>query len=350
MISARRILRRLHSGAPQSAFGARLRRAFRLTDALTRVFDTLGKCWRSTLRKPSDATRLLIKAAATALLLPLLGCSGGVLDARGPIGAANAKILLNAVEIMAVIVVPTIIAVLAFAWWFRARNARARYQPGFVYSGRVEIVVWSIPLLIVLFLSGLIWIGSHELDPYKPIASSQKPAEVQVVALDWKWLFIYPDQGVASVQQLVIPAGVPVHFTLTSATVMNNFFVPQLGSMIAAMNGMVTQLYLKADHPGTFHGLSTQFSGDGFADMGFTVHAVPPDEFAKWAAAARQSGPALDRASYATLSRESQNVRPFTYRSVDPTLFKAIVTQHVPPGPGPRAGRGGPQVSPIGDR
>jgi cytochrome o ubiquinol oxidase subunit II len=299
---------------------------------------------------PSRATRLPIRAAPTILFLTLAGCSGGVLDPQGPISAANAKILLNAVEIMAVIVVPTIVAVLAFAWWFRARNTRARYQPGFVYSGRVEIVVWSIPFLIILFLSGLIWIGSHELDPYKPVAPSEKPTEVQVVALDWKWLFIYPDQGVASVQKLVIPAGVPVHFSLTSATVMNNFFVPQLGSMIAAMNGMVTQLYLKADHPGTFHGLSTQFSGDGFADMGFTVRALPQDDFARWVVDARQTGPALNRASYATLSRESQNVRPFTYRTIDPTLFKAIVTQKVPPGPGPRAGHGGSQVRPIGDR
>lgn len=299
---------------------------------------------------PRRAVRLNVKIASTTLLLLLAGCSGGVLDPQGPIGAANAKILLNASGIMAMIVVPTIVAVLAFAWWFRAGNTKAHYQPNFVYSGRVEIVVWSIPVLVILFLSGIIWIGSHELDPYKPIASSEKPTEVQVVALDWKWLFIYPKQGVASVNDLVIPVGVPVHFSLSSATVMNNFFVPQLGSMIAAMNGMVTQLHLKADHPGTFNGLSTQFSGDGFSDMSFTVRAVPQDAFARWVTAARQSGPKLDRASYAALSQESQDVRPFTYRAIDPTLFEAIVTQQVPPGPGPRSGYGGPQVRPIGER
>lgn len=273
-----------------------------------------------------------------------------MLDPKGPIGAANAKILFNAVGIMTVIVVPTIIAVLAFAWWFRAGNSRARYRPGFVYSGRVEIVVWSIPIFVILFLSGVIWIGSHELDPYRPIPTSAKPMEVEVVSLDWKWLFIYPDQGVASVNDLVIPADVPVHFSLTSATVMNNFFVPQLGSMIAVMNGMVTQLHLKADHPGTFHGLSAQFSGDGFPGMRFTVRAVGRDAFAKWAAAARRGGPALNRASYAALVQRSQDVRPFTYRAIDPTLFEAIVKHRIPPGPGPRSGHGGPQVRPIGGR
>jgi len=269
-----------------------------------------------------------------------------MLDAQGPIGAANAKILLNALAVMLVIVVPTIVATLAFAWWFRASNTRARYRPDWVYSGRIELVVWGIPLLVIMFLGGVIWIGSHDLDPYRPITSHDKATEVQVVSLDWKWLFIYPDQGVASVNELVVPAGAPVHFSLTSATVMNAFFVPQLGSMIATMNGMVTQLYLQADRTGTYYGQSTQFSGDGFSDMHFVLRAVPQDEFARWVAAARQAGPALDRAGYVALSQQSRNVRPFTYRDVDPTLFHAVVTQELPPGPGPQVGRGGPAVHP----
>ena len=241
---------------------------------------------------------------------------------------------------MLVIVVPTIIAALVFAWWFRASNHRARYRPGFVYSGQIEIIVWSIPILVILFLSGVIWIGSHDLDPYRPIPSPKPPLQVQVVSLNWKWLFIYPDQGVASVNDLVLPVGVPVHFSLTSATVMNNFFVPQLGSMIAAMNGMETQLHLQADHPGEYPGLSTQFSGDGFSGMHFTVRAVPEDEFTRWVESAKLPGPTLDRAGYAALNQESQNVKPFTYRAIDPALFHAIVTQEVPPGPGPRGGAG----------
>jgi cytochrome o ubiquinol oxidase subunit 2 len=139
---------------------------------------------------------------------------------------------------------------------------------------------------------------------------------------------------------------VPVHFSLTSASVMNVFFVPQLGSMIYTMNGMVTQLHLQADRPGDFHGLSAQYSGDGFSDMHFTVRAVPPDGFTAWIDDVRKTGPALDRTAYESLSRQSRNVAPFTYRAIDPALFRAIATQQVPPGPGPDVGRGGPAVHP----
>ena len=286
------------------------------------------------------------RAVRAALLLPLSGCSHGVLDPQGPIGAANRTILFNALEIMLLIVVPTIAAGLFFAWWFRASNSRAAYQPGFAYSGRIEIIVWSIPTLVILFLGGVIWIGSHQLDPSQPIASQRKPLAVQVVSLDWKWLFIYPEQGVASVNQLVVPAGTPVHFALTSASVMNAFFVPQLGSMIYTMNGMVTQLNLQADREGNFFGQSAMYSGDGFSDMNFRVRAVPQDAFAAWVSRARQEGPALDRPGYESLSQQSENVQPFTYRSIDPGLFQAVVTQQVPPGPGPATGRGGPRVHP----
>jgi len=288
--------------------------------------------------------------AGLILFLSLSGCSGSVLDAQGPIGAADAKILLNALGIMLVIVVPTIIAILLFGWWFRASNTRARYRPDFVYSGSIELVVWGIPILVIMFLGGVIWIGSHDLDPYKPITSPHKPIEVQVISLDWKWLFIYPDEGVASVNELVVPAGVPVHFSLTSASVMNMFFVPQLGSMIATMNGMVTQLHLAVDKPGEIYGLSAQYSGDGFSDMNFIVRAVPQDAFAQWVATASQSGTALDRTSYMALSQQSRNVRPFTYRTIDPTLFNAVVIQQLPPGPGPGAGRGGAAVHPRAER
>jgi cytochrome o ubiquinol oxidase subunit II len=145
----------------------------------------------------------------------------------------------------------------------------------------------------------------------------------------------------------VVPAGVPVHFSITSASVMNMFFVPQLGSMIAAMNGMVTQLSLKADNPGEFHGLSTQYSGDGFAGMQFTLRAVPQDAYAQWVSQVRASGPTLDLAAYLTLARQSQNVTPFTYRTIDAGLFNAVARREVPPAPGPEQGRGGPTVHPT---
>lgn len=276
----------------------------------------------------------------------LAACSGGVLDAQGPVGAADRQMMLNALAIMLAIVVPTIVAALAFAWWFRASNRRAHRRPQWAYSGRVELVVWSIPLLVILFLGGVTWIGSHQLDPARPLASPHKPIEVQVVSLDWKWLFIYPDEGVATVNQLVVPIGVPVHFSLTSATVMNSFFVPQLGSMIATMNGMVTQLHLQADHTGDYYGESTQFSGDGFSDMNFVLHAVPAERYSQWLGSTREAGTALDRAAYEALQRKSMNVQPFSYRAVQPGLFEAIATQRIPPGEGPHQGRGGPGVNP----
>jgi len=282
------------------------------------------------------------------LALAIAGCSGGVLDPQGPIGAANAKILLDATAAMLFIVVPTLVAVLLFAWWFRESNSRARYQPGFVYSGRLELVVWAIPILTVNFLGGVIWMGAHELDPFRPIAGHKDPLQVQVVSLDWKWLFIYPDQGIAGVNELTVPAGVPIHFFLTSAAVMNMFFVPQLGSMIATMPGMVTQLHLEASHPGNFYGLSAQYSGDGFSGMNFTVHAVPADEFAQWVAKSQEAGPWLDRAGYLDLLQQSQNVPPFTYQSVEPGLFEDVVTGRLPPGPGPASEGSGPPIRPRG--
>jgi cytochrome o ubiquinol oxidase subunit II len=297
-------------------------------------------------RSPQLTWRALKAGAGVALALLLGACAGGVWDPQGPVGAADRQITLNALAIMLAIVVPTILVALAFAWWFRESNVRARRLPHFVYSGRIELLVWSIPLLTILFLSGVIWIGSHRLDPYQPIASPAKPLEVQVISLDWKWLFIYPHEGIATVNELVVPAGVPLHFSLTSATVMNMFFVPQLGSMIATMNGMVTQLHLQADRAGDYYGESTQFSGDGFSDMNFTLRAVPADQFRQWLASMHQAGAVLDRAAYEELARESRKVQPFSYRAVDAGLFDSVASQEIPPGSGPQSGRGGPFVHP----
>ncbi len=255
-------------------------------------------------------------------------------------------VLIDSLAIMLAIVIPTISATLVFAWWFRSSNTKARYLPDWVYSGRIELIVWSIPVLVIMLLGGVAWIASHDLDPAKPLASKTPPLEVQAVSLDWKWLFIYPSQGVASINQLVVPAGVPIHFSLTSASVMNAFFIPQLGSMIYTMNGMTTQLNLQADSPGTFRGLSSHYSGDGFADMHFEVLAVPSERFTAWVETTRNAGPVLDPESYADLARQSLNVHPFTFRAAEPGLFQKIVTQKLPPGPGPQIGRPDPTVSP----
>jgi cytochrome o ubiquinol oxidase subunit 2 len=256
----------------------------------------------------------------------LSGCSEGVLDPQGPVADAERQILFNSLGIMLAIVIPTILATLGVAYWFRASNKRARYLPDFSYSGRLEILVWSIPLLTVILVGGVAWVGAHDLDPRKAISPAVKPVTVQVVSLDWKWLFILPEQGIASVNHLTVPVGTPISFELTSSGVMNSFFIPQLGSQIYTMSGMATHVQLQADHPGTYRGLSAQFSGDGFADMRFTVDAVPAQQFEQWVTTTRNGGPVLDAQTYAELAKPSEAVAPFTYRAVAPGLFNTILS------------------------
>lgn len=276
---------------------------------------------------------------AAAALAPEIARGDSIFAPVGPVARGDSIILLDALAIMLAIVIPTMLVTLAFAWWYRAGNTRAVYRPNFTYSGRVELIVWSIPTLTIFFLGGVIWIGSHKLDPAEPL-SSAKPLEIEAVSFDWKWLFIYPEQRIASVNQLVVPVGRPLHFRITSASVFNAFFVPRLGSMIYAMNGMVSQLYLQADKPGKYLGISAHFSGDGFPDMRFDPVAVPAAQFASWAVGVK--GAPLDRAAVNQLLKQSRAVRPYTYRGVDPALFDAIATQKLPPGEGPQSGRGGP--------
>ena len=259
-----------------------------------------------------------------------------ILDPQGPIGAADKTILIDSVAIMLAIVLPTIVAIFAFAFWFRASNTKAHYWPDWEYSGRIELVVWSIPTLTVILLGGVAWIGSHQLDPATPVAGTGSPVRIQVVSLDWKWLFIYPDQRIATVNTLTVPAGAALHFELTSGSVMNAFFIPQFGSMIYTMNGMVTRLELRADSEGDYQGLSSHFSGDGFPNMLFDVHVISPLAFPDWSAKTARNGQVLNADSYGKLALQSvENNKP-TYRLDDPRLFDAIATQQIPPGPGPK--------------
>ena len=274
-------------------------------------------------------------AIAAAVSLLTAACNRGVLDPAGPIAAQEKQLLINSTAIMLAIIIPTIIATIAFAWWFRAGNKKATYRPDWEYSGAIEMVVWAVPALTIMLLGGIAWIGSHDLEPSNPLKSDVQPLKVEVVSLDWKWLFIYPDQGIATVNQLVVPAGVPVSYRLTSATVWNSFFVPQLGSMIYTMPRMTTKLNLKADRPGTYDGMSSHFSGDGFSGMNFKVQAMPADQFAAWAQSAHGSALKLDGPAYAELSKPSSYVKPVTYGAVVPGLYDAIVANRVPPNPVP---------------
>jgi cytochrome o ubiquinol oxidase subunit 2 len=274
--------------------------------------------------------RLITSAAAVLGATALLpGCvREGVLDPHGPISGAERLILLNATGIMLVVVVPVILMTLAFAWWYRASNSRAAYDPDWDYSGHIELVTWSIPAMVVILLAGVGWTGSHDLDPAQKLQSSTKPIRIQGVSLDWKWLFIYPDQGVATVNQLVVPAGAPIEFSLSSATVMNSFFIPQLGSMIYTMPGMTTQLNLLAESAGEYRGFSAQFSGDGFSDMRFPVNAVSSAEFPAWVERARTSSETLDAATYGRLAAPG-TVAAQTYGGVTPHFYEWIVARTV---------------------
>jgi cytochrome o ubiquinol oxidase subunit 2 len=251
--------------------------------------------------------------------------SSGVLDPQGPVAAAERTILLNATIIMLAVVVPVIVCTGLFAWWFRSGNRRAERRPDWSYSGALEVLVWSVPLLVIVFLGGIAWLSSHELDPRRPLAGDMPTVEVQVVSLDWQWLFIYPDLGIASINRLVVPAGSSMRLQLTSASVMNSFFVPQLGSQIYTMAGMVTTLHLRADRPGRYPGLSAQFSGEGFSDMRFEVSALPQAEYEAWVANARTSDDALDAPRYRQLARPTSGAAPSSFGRIDPGLFDAIV-------------------------
>jgi cytochrome o ubiquinol oxidase subunit 2 len=253
----------------------------------------------------------------------------GVLDPRGPVAANEYQLLQNATVIMLAVIIPVIVMTLAFAWWFRAGNGRAKRRPDWDYAGSLEVVTWGVPLLVILFLGGMAWLASHDLDPAKPLPANAPPIEIQVVSLDWKWLFIYPGSGVAAVNHLVVPAGRPLRLRLTSGSVMNSFFVPQLGSQIYTMAGMTTTLYLQADHPGTFPGLSAQFSGDGFSDMRFDVDAVAAPAFDAWLAQARATGAPLDEATYAALAKPGTS-GPRAFHLAAPALFDHVLATSAP--------------------
>lgn len=264
--------------------------------------------------------------------LVLAACEPGILNPAGPIAAGERSILFNSLAVMLAIVVPVIVLAFAFGWWFRAGNDRAKHLPEWAYSGRLELLVWSVPALAIMFLGGIAWIGSHDLDPPKPIASKTKTMTVEVVATDWKWLFLYPEQGIATINRLVVPVGTPVRFRITSAGVMNSFFVPQLGSQIYAMSGMDSTLHLRADKAGRYRGLSAHYSGEGFADMDFFVDAVPQGMFDRFVAQAKAGrGKTLDWNEFVAMARPSRNVRPASYPRLQPGLYDRIVMKNGAP-------------------
>jgi cytochrome o ubiquinol oxidase subunit 2 len=258
------------------------------------------------------------------------GCSQLLLlDPKGPVGDAERFVIIVAFLLMLIVVIPVFIMVLWFPRKYRASNPNATYRPKWSYSTKIDLAMWLVPVFIVTALGILSWKATHRLDPYKPIDSGIKPVSIEVVSLDWKWLFIYPDHDIAVLNQLVFPARVPLSFRLTSDTVLTSFFIPQLGSQIYAMAGRQSRLHLMADEPGTYAGHNQQFSGRGYADMHFKAIAVSEEQFEAWVQETRKSPDKLDLARYEELEKPSVDQRVTHFSSVKPGLFDHIVRKYM---------------------
>ena len=278
--------------------------------------------------------RIIGNALAAAPLLQLGGCGlvhAPVLDPHGVIALSERDLLFGIAGLMLIVVVPVFVLTFWFAWHYRASNVSARYMPDWSYSAALDAVVWLVPALLVGTIAYLVWDDTHHLDPYKPIPAAAAPLEVDAVALDWKWLFIYPQRNIASVNVLVFPSDRPLRLRLTSDTVMNSFYIPGLGGQIFAMAGMRTRLNLRADGPADFVGRNTQYSGVGFPEQTFAVHATSRARFDAWLAKAKGSPDRLDSRAYAALAKPSANVSPRYYSGVEPDLFTHIIAKYAGP-------------------
>ncbi len=269
------------------------------------------------------------------------GCNAVVLSPSGDIAVQQRDILFQSTSLMLLIVIPVLILITVVAWRYRESNSTARNDPNWDHSAHLELVIWAIPLLIIICIGAITWASTHLLDPYRPleriaenrpVPKDTKPLRVDVVALDWKWLFIYPDYGVATVNEMAAPVDQPITFHITASSVMNSFYIPALAGQIYAMPGMQTQLRAVINKAGKYDGFSANYSGAGFSGMRFAFLGVNGADFDKWIASAKASGVTLDRAAYLQLERPSENEPVRRYAGVDPTLFNAIINMCVEPG------------------
>lgn len=273
----------------------------------------------------------IIPFSICCLGLLLTGCDAALLNPKGQIGLAERDLIFISIGLMLIVVLPAIFMALYFFWKYREDN-NAEYQPGWTHSTTLEFVIWTVPIIIIAILATITWITSHELDPYKPLEHDKPPLTIQVISLDWKWLFIYPDYNIASVSELAFPVDTPIAFKVTSDTVMNSFFIPRLGSQIYTMAGMKTQLHLIANEPGSYKGISSGYSGLGFSDMKFTAIATRDDqEFEQWVNKVRASPKTLlSDADYAELAKPSHGYPVTYYSKVKPDLFKGLIDKFMP--------------------
>lgn len=289
--------------------------------------------------------KTLARLGRFLMLLPvaalLAACQSDVLNPAGDIAVQQRDLIYISTALMLLIIVPVMLLVVVFAWRYRQSNDEATYEPDFDHSTALELVIWSAPLLIIICLGALTWAATHLLDPYRPltriapgktVAANVEPLEVQVVALDWKWLFIYPEQGIATVNEFAAPIDRPIRFRLSASSVMNSFYIPALAGQIYAMPGMETKLHAVFNRPGTFTGLSANYSGWGFSNMRFAAKSLDEAGFAKWVAETKAAGGTLDRDAYLKLERPSQRDPVRRFATTDPALFDAIVNLCVEPG------------------
>jgi cytochrome o ubiquinol oxidase subunit 2 len=272
-------------------------------------------------------TRLLGLLPLAGMLLLLGGCKWTLLDPKGQVGLDQRNLIITATLLM-LVVVPVIVMTFAFAWKYRASNTKATYAPKWSHSTKIEIAVWLVPVLIIIALGYITYKSTHELDPYRPLESDVPPITIEVVALDWKWLFIYPEQGIATVNKIVFPANTPINFKVTSDAVMNSFFIPGLGGQIYAMAGMQTKLHLIANQNAELDGISANYSGAGFTGMKFKAIATTQEDFNAWVQEAKSSPKQLEKAEYEALAKPSQNNPVELYSSYTPDLFQKIIDKY----------------------
>lgn len=261
-------------------------------------------------------------------MLFLGGCNMTLLNPKGQVGMDERNLILIATGLMLLVVIPVIIMTIAFAWKYRASNKAATYTPDWSHSTKIEIAVWTIPVLIIIALGYFTYVSTHKLDPYRPLESDVKPVTIEVVAMDWKWLFIYPEQGIATVNKIVFPANTPVNFKITSDSVMNSFFIPALGGQIYAMAGMQTKLHLIANENGEFDGISANYSGAGFTGMKFKAYATSQADFEAWVSEVKKAPKQLEKAEYDALAKPSENNPVELYSSVPANLFQTIIDKY----------------------
>ncbi len=289
----------------------------------------------------TDSLRTFLTVPTAAGLLLLGGCNTVLMNASGDVASQQGRLIVVSTLLMLLIIIPVIAFTILFAWRYRANNKAATYSPDWNHSTRLELLIWGAPLLIIIALGLVTWISTHTLDPYRPlqrldakraIPAGTAPLTVEVVALDWKWLFIYPELGIATVNELATPVDVPVRFKITASSVMNSFFIPALAGQIYAMPGMETTLHAVLNKPGVFDGFSANYSGAGFSDMRFKLHGMSQPDFERWVERVKAGGGKLDRAAYTQLEKPSVREPVHRYAAAAPDLYGAILNRCVVPG------------------